>query len=51
MLDAFTKVVSQADVRGEYVSATQIDALAQVVKDGTKYTSLLKGVGIHLMLL
>jgi phycocyanin beta chain len=36
MLDAFTKVVSQADVRGEYVSAAQIDALAQVVKDGTK---------------
>jgi phycocyanin beta chain len=36
MLDAFAKVVSQADARGEYVSASQIDALASMVKDGTK---------------
>lgn len=36
MLDAFTKVVSQADARGEYVSASQIDALVQMVNDGPK---------------
>ena len=36
MLDAFTKVVSQADTRGEYVSAAQIDALLSMVKDGQK---------------
>jgi phycocyanin beta chain len=36
MLDAFTKVVSQADTRGEYVSSTQIDALKSMVADGTK---------------
>ncbi len=36
MLDAFTKVVSQADTRGEYVSNAQIDALLAMVKDGSK---------------
>ncbi|OLP16660.1 phycocyanin subunit beta [Leptolyngbya sp. 'hensonii'] len=36
MLDAFTKVVSQADTRGELVSNAQIDALLAVVKDGAK---------------
>ncbi|UBF28197.1 phycocyanin subunit beta [Kovacikia minuta CCNUW1] len=36
MLDAFTKVVSQADARGEYVSSSQIDALQNIVKDGQK---------------
>jgi phycocyanin beta chain len=36
MLDAFTKVVSQADTRGEYVSAAQIDALLAMVGDGNK---------------
>jgi phycocyanin beta chain len=36
MLDAFAKVVSQADARGEYVSAAQIDALAAMVRDGNK---------------
>ena len=36
MLDAFTKVVSQADARGDYVSDGQIDALAQMVSDGSK---------------
>lgn len=36
MLDAFTKVVTQADARGDYVSDAQIDALAQLVSDGTK---------------
>jgi phycocyanin beta chain len=36
MLDAFTKVVSQADTRGEYISNAQIDALKNMVTDGTK---------------
>jgi phycocyanin beta chain len=36
MLDAFTKVVAQADTRGELVSNAQIDALLAVVKDGSK---------------
>jgi phycocyanin beta chain len=36
MFDAFTKVVSQADSRGEYVSAGQLDALNSIVKDSLK---------------
>ncbi len=36
MLDAFTKLVSQADTRGEFVSSGQVDALLQMVKDGSK---------------
>jgi len=29
MLDAFAKVVAQADARGEFLSNTQIDSLSQ----------------------
>jgi len=36
MLDAFTKVVAQADTRGAYVSDDQVDALKQMVAEGTK---------------
>ncbi|MDX2216976.1 MAG: phycocyanin subunit beta [Oculatellaceae cyanobacterium bins.114] len=36
MLDAFTKVVSQADTRGAYVSDAELDALKKLVTDGTK---------------
>jgi phycocyanin beta chain len=36
MLDAFAKVVAQADARGEYISDSQIDALKQMVADGNK---------------
>ncbi|PSB04326.1 phycocyanin subunit beta [Merismopedia glauca] len=36
MLDAFTKVVAQADARGDYLSNSQIDALQALVKDGSK---------------
>jgi phycocyanin beta chain len=36
MLDAFAKVVSQADARGTYLSNSQIDALAALVQDGNK---------------
>ncbi|BAY26751.1 phycocyanin beta subunit [Calothrix sp. NIES-2100] len=34
--DAFSKVVSQADARGEYLSDGQLDALIGLVKDGNK---------------
>ncbi|WP_017717177.1 phycocyanin subunit beta [Kamptonema formosum] len=36
MLDAFSKVVSQADARGEFLSSAQLDALSNVVKEGSK---------------
>lgn len=36
MLDAFAKVVAQADARGDYVSNEQLDALSSMVADGTK---------------
>lgn len=35
-LDVFTKVVSQADSRGEFLSNEQLDALAKVVSEGNK---------------
>lgn len=36
MLDAFAKVVAQADARGEFLSNTQIDALSKMIVDGNK---------------
>nr|YP_009257486.1 C-phycocyanin beta chain [Coeloseira compressa]ANH09569.1 C-phycocyanin beta chain [Coeloseira compressa] len=36
MLDAFAKVVAQADARGEFLSNTQLDALAAMVAEGNK---------------
>jgi phycocyanin beta chain len=36
MFDAFAKVVSQADARGEYLSSSQLDALSAMVADGNK---------------
>lgn len=36
MYDAFTRVVSQADARGEFLSSAQIDALSQMVSDSNK---------------
>lgn len=36
MLDAFAKVVAQADARGEFLSNQQIDALALMVSEGNK---------------
>jgi len=36
MYDVFTRVVSQADARGEYLSGSQIDALSATVADGNK---------------
>ncbi len=36
MFDAFTKVISQADARGEYISDDKINALNALVADGSK---------------
>lgn len=36
MMDAFAKVVSQADTRGDYLSSGQLDALSAMVADGNK---------------
>ena len=36
MFDAFTKVVAQADARGEFINAGQIDALSAIVGDSLK---------------
>jgi phycocyanin beta chain len=36
MLDVFAKVVSQADAKGEFLSASQLDALSNTVKEGSK---------------
>lgn len=36
MLDAFAKVVSQADARGDYLSTSQLDSLGAMVRDGNK---------------
>jgi len=44
MLDAFTKVVSQADARGQLVSSAQIDALLATVKDGAKRTDVVNRI-------
>ena len=44
MLDAYTRVVSQADARGEFVSDAQIDALSAMVKDGMKRTDVVNRI-------
>jgi phycocyanin beta chain len=36
VLDAFSKVVSQADAKGEFLSGAQMDGLSAIVKDGNK---------------
>ena len=36
MLDAFAKVLAQADARGEFLSNTQLDALSSMVAEGNK---------------
>nr|QCI07963.1 gcyanin beta subunit [Plumaria plumosa] len=36
MLDAFAKVVAQADARGEFLSNTQIEALETMIAEGNK---------------
>jgi phycocyanin beta chain len=36
MFDAFTKVISQCDARGEMLSSRQLDGLTKMVADGNK---------------
>lgn len=36
MLDAFAKLVAQADARGEFLSNNQLDALGAMIADGNK---------------
>ena len=36
MFDAFTKVVAQADARGQFISSSEIDALSAMVSDSDK---------------
>ncbi len=36
MFDAFTRVVSQADARGEFLSSSQLDALSSMVSESNK---------------
>lgn len=36
MMDAFAKVVSQADSRGDFLSTAQLDALSAMVAEGNK---------------
>jgi phycocyanin beta chain len=44
MLDAYTKVVAQADARGALVDAGQIDALLAMVKEGAKRTDVVNRI-------
>lgn len=44
VLDAFTKVIAQADTRGEYLSDNQIDALLGLVKDGNKRVDIVNRI-------
>ena len=44
MLDAYTKVVSQADIQGQLVSDAQIDALMAIVNDGAKRTDVVNRI-------
>lgn len=36
MFDAFTKVVSQADARGDFITGAQLDSLSAMVREGNK---------------
>ena len=44
VLDAFAKVVYQADTRGEYLSNSQVDALIALVKDGNKRVDIVNRI-------
>ena len=44
MFDAFAKVVSQADARGEYIGGSQLDALDALVADSNKRMDAVNGI-------
>jgi len=44
MLDAFAKVVAQADARGEFLSDTQLNALESMVIEGNKRLDIINKI-------
>ncbi|MBW4598698.1 MAG: phycocyanin subunit beta [Calothrix sp. FI2-JRJ7] len=44
VLDAFTKVVAQADTRGEYLNNSQLDALLNLVREGNKRVDIVNRI-------
>ena len=44
MLDAFAKVVAQADSRGEFLSNDQFNALSNMVKEGNKRLDVVNNI-------
>nr|YP_010902630.1 phycocyanin beta subunit [Hypnea nidulans]WCH54485.1 phycocyanin beta subunit [Hypnea nidulans] len=44
MLDAFAKVVAQADARGEFLSSQQISALESIVLEGNKRLDIINKI-------
>nr|WCH58114.1 phycocyanin beta subunit [Cystoclonium purpureum f. stellatum] len=44
MLDAFAKVVAQADARGEFLSNTQIDALEAMISEGNQRLDIINKI-------
>nr|YP_010485086.1 phycocyanin beta subunit [Hypnea cervicornis]UVW80780.1 phycocyanin beta subunit [Hypnea cervicornis] len=44
MLDAFAKVIAQADARGEFLSSQQISALESMVVDGNKRLDIINKI-------
>nr|YP_009237711.1 phycocyanin beta subunit [Gracilariopsis lemaneiformis]YP_009294685.1 phycocyanin beta subunit [Gracilariopsis chorda]AJO68515.1 phycocyanin beta subunit [Gracilariopsis lemaneiformis]AML79795.1 phycocyanin beta subunit [Gracilariopsis lemaneiformis]AOM66945.1 phycocyanin beta subunit [Gracilariopsis chorda]UAD88793.1 phycocyanin beta subunit [Gracilariopsis chorda]BAN15058.1 phycocyanin beta chain [Gracilariopsis chorda] len=44
MLDAFAKVVAQADARGEFLSNTQLDALTNMIAEGNKRLDIINKI-------
>ncbi|MBW4593795.1 MAG: phycocyanin subunit beta [Brasilonema angustatum HA4187-MV1] len=44
MQDAFSKVVAQADSRGEYLNDSQLDALLGLVRDGNKRVDVINRI-------
>nr|YP_010903029.1 phycocyanin beta subunit [Hypnea pseudomusciformis]WCH55083.1 phycocyanin beta subunit [Hypnea pseudomusciformis]WCH55482.1 phycocyanin beta subunit [Hypnea pseudomusciformis]WCH56676.1 phycocyanin beta subunit [Hypnea pseudomusciformis] len=44
MLDAFGKVVAQADARGEFLSSQQISALESIVSEGNKRLDIINKI-------
>ncbi len=47
MFDAFTKVVAQADARGQFISTSEIDALAAMVSDSNKRLDAVNRISSH----
>lgn len=44
MLDAFAKLVAQADARGEFLSNTQLESLGAMIADGNKRLDIINKV-------